>query len=122
MLGPSKNLEKFNHARIPIAHISRQLFEHGGCSLAAAKCNGMRHFRAGGANVRHLSMQGLVADEIADIRYDPWRAGLDELIVVELSEIFLQNTELISDDAQQGFELIALLSVSNPVNSRKQFE
>ena len=51
---------------------------------------------------------GLVADEVADIGDDPGRAGLDELVVVELVEVVGEGLELLLDDHDQRLQWAAL--------------
>ena len=65
-------------------------------------------------------VQRPVADQVADVGRDPVGAGLDELVVVELLEIFLENTDLPVDEGEQLAERFALLGVANAVDRRQQ--
>ena len=67
-------------------------------ALAAAEGDGVGDLGArvvdGGADAAY----GLVADQVADVGDDPGRAGLDELIVVELVEVVGDDGDLLLDD------------------------
>ncbi len=52
-------------------------------------------------------MTGLIADEVADVGDDPGRAGFDELVVVELVEVFGDDGQLLCDHHEQRLERAA---------------
>ncbi len=47
----------------------------------------------------------VVADQVADVRDDPRRAGLDELVVVELPDVLLDEVGLGGQHAEQRLQL-----------------
>jgi hypothetical protein len=93
-------LEELDDARVPPGDVARQLLQHGGCSLAPAKRNGMRHLGARARDPGRNSMQPAIADQVADVRHDPFGAGLDELVVIELVEILFEHGDLLGQDTE----------------------
>ncbi len=61
----------------------------------------MRDFGTRAGHLGGDAVQRPVADQVADVRRDPVGAGLDELVVVELVEVFLQDAELLAEHAEQ---------------------
>src|SRR5258707_12446469 len=100
-LTPRNQLEKLNRARVPARDITRELLEHGSGAFAAAIADGVRHFGARRELVGPDWMQRAITDQVADVRQDPWRTGLDKLIVVKLLEVFLPNSDLPCDKSEQ---------------------
>ncbi len=96
-----QQLEKLDRARVPAGDITRQLFEDGGGAFAPAITDRIRHFRARRQLIRPDRMERAIADQVADIRQHPRRAGFDELVVVKLVEIFLENADLLRDEREQ---------------------
>ncbi len=100
-LRPRKQLEKLDRARVPARDIARELLEYGSGAFTAAITDGVRHFGAWRRLVGPDWMERAITDQVADVRQDPWRAGLDKLVVVKLLEIFLQNSDLPCDKGEQ---------------------
>src|SRR6185437_10621016 len=89
VLRHSEALKELDGDSRPLRHIRRELIEYGQCSLAAAYADGIGDLRARHGVPRGDGPDGPIADEIADIRDRPLRAGLDEQIVVELLEVLI---------------------------------
>ena len=70
--------------------------------------------------LRGQSIHRPVADQVADIGYDPVGAGLDELIVVQLRQILVQNRDLCGDRGQQRAQRTAVLGVAHPIDGGQQ--
>src|SRR5262249_33592533 len=120
-LSPAEQFKKFNCARVPAGHVPRELFQHRRRAFAPAEADRVRDLRALAANLRHDVVQRAIADQIAEVRHDPIRAGFDELVVVKLRQIFFEHARLIGDDGQQRLERLASLGVPGAINRRQQF-
>ena len=78
---------------------------------------------------RRQAVQRAVADQVADVRHHPRRAGLDELVVVELLEALLEHGDLLGERGEQRLQR-ALLGrdragdggVPQPVDGRQELE
>ena len=90
-------LKELDHPRVPAGDVARQLLQHGGRAFAPPVGDGVRHFGARADGARGHAVHRPVADQVADVRRHPLGAGLDELIVIELVEIFAQHGDLFSD-------------------------
>ena len=64
----------------------------------------MRDLRAGTRDRGRHALDRAVANQIADVRNHPGRAGIGKLVVVELVEIALDHGDLLRDQHQQGLE------------------
>ena len=121
VLCPAQQLEKLHRPRRPAGDIARQLFEHRCRALAAAIADGIGHIGARRGHIRHHAVQGAIADEITDVGRHPRRAGFDELVVVELFEVFLHGCHLLGDDGEQLAQRIALLRIADAMDGGQQF-
>ena len=121
VLRPTQQLKEFYRPRRPAGDIPRQLLEHGCRTLAAAIADGVGHIGARRRYIRYHAVQGAVADEITDIGCHPRRAGFDELVVVELFEVFLHGCHLLANDGEQFAQRIALLRIADAVDGGQQF-
>src|SRR5262245_33065898 len=115
-LRPPQQLEKLNRARVPARDVARELFEYGSGSFASTITDRVRYFGARRELVRPDWVQRAITDQVADVRKDPWRAGLDKLIVVKLLEIFLQNSDLPCDKGEQFGQWLAFIYVPNAMD------
>ena len=62
-----------------------------------------------------------IADQIGDVGYHPIFTGLDEPVVVEPGDVFLDHIDLFRDYPQQGLERLALFRVADAMDSGEQF-
>ena len=88
VLGVGEDAEEFHGVGSPGGGIAGQLLHHQDRALAAAERDGVGDFGARAVDRWGDAAYGLVADEVADVGDDPGGAGLDELVVVELVEVF----------------------------------
>ena len=79
--------EELDGVRSPGGGVAGQLFHDQHRALAAAEGDGVGDFGARVVDGGGDASDGLIADEVADVGDDPGRAGLDELVVVELVEV-----------------------------------
>ena len=63
-----------------------------------------------------------VSDQIADVRHDPVLARLDEPVLVELGDVFLDEVHLLGDRAQQIAQRVAMFLVALAIDDRKEVE
>ena len=104
VLGRDQDLEKLYRMRAPSRHVTGELLKHQNGVLSAPKRDRMSDFGAGTGDRWSHSMHRLIADQVADIRNDPRCAGLNELVVVDLFEIFLYRSQLFSDQQHERLE------------------
>ncbi len=107
ILGVRQDAKEFHRVSAPAGDVARQLFHHQDRAFTAAEGNGVGHFGTRAGHGGGDSIDRLIADQISDIRDDPGSAGLDELIVVELAEIFGDDGQLLFDQRQEGCERTA---------------
>ena len=74
-----------------------ELLEHRRRALAPAVADRVRDLGPRRRDLRHDAVQRPVADQVADVRRDPRRAGLDELVVVELLEALGEHVDLVGE-------------------------
>ena len=104
VLGITEDLEELQRVRPPSGNVTSQLLQHKHRSLAAAQGDGLRNLCARIVHRRRDAPDGLVADQVANVRNNPLRAGLDEKVVVELVEFFCEGRQLLVNDHQQRLE------------------
>ncbi len=85
--------------RRPVRDVARKLFQHQRGAFAAAIRRWCWRPRRAAMRFSGHPMQRPITDQVADIRCEPIRAGLDELIVVELFKVLLEPRELLGDSA-----------------------
>ena len=61
-------------------------------------------------------MERPVADQVTDVGRDPVLTGLDELVVVELFDAFLERLEFVRKHADQCPQRPALLDVTDALD------
>src|SRR2546421_3934684 len=115
-----KQLKKLDDVCIPARRIARELFEHGGRTLASPVGERVRDLCAVAETSIGPSEECARADQIADVRHSPLGAGLDELIVVELRQVFFQHADLFGDDREQRLERFASFRVARAIDGRQQ--
>ena len=113
-------MKELDCARVPARDIARKLLEYRSGAFASAITDGVRHFGPRRELVGPDWMQRAISDQVADVREDPWRAGLNELIVVKSLEIFLENSHLLCDEAEQIAQRLTLFYVANAIDRRQQ--
>ena len=96
VLGVGEDLEELDRVRTPAGDVAGQFLQDQYSPFAAAEGDGVGDFRAGVVDGGGDASDGLVANEVADVGNDPGRAGLDELVVVELVEVGGEGLELLS--------------------------
>ena len=102
--------------------IHRQLLQREKRALAAAVADRIGDFGAAvGAGGGDL-VDRVVPDQVADVRDDPRRAGLDELVVVELLDVVLDDAGLRGHDGEEGLQLAAVRGVAGAVDGGQQRE
>ena len=109
VLGGGQLLEELDRVRAPSGDIAGQLFQDERGALASAEPDGVGNFGARAGDAGRHSVDFLEADQAADIRDDPRGAGFDELIVVELVQVFGNDRELLFDQHEQRLERSARL-------------
>ena len=82
-----EQLEELDGPRRPAGDVAGELLEHRRGALAAAVGDRVGDLGARRGDLGHHAVQHPVADQVADVRRHPRRAGLDELVVVELREL-----------------------------------
>src|SRR5262249_3879453 len=105
-------LEELDGARVPAADVPRELLQHRRRALAAPVGDGVRDLGARAADARRDRVQAAVADQVADVRRDPFCARLDELIIVGLGQVLLEHRDLLGDDVDQGAQRAGVLDLS----------
>ena len=96
-------------------------WEQRGGAVGAAMGDGVGPVGARRGHIGHHAVQGAIADQVADIGRHPRRTGFDELVVVELVEVFLHGRDLFSDDGEQLAQRVALLRIADAVDGGQQF-
>ena len=113
-------LEELHRARWKVGDVVRELLEHQRRALAPAIGDRVRHFRARRGDACRDAMQRPVADQIADVRRHPVGARLDELIVIELIEVFFDGAQLARDELHERVQRLARGVVAQAVDRREQ--
>ena len=97
-----------------------ELLEHRDGALAPAVADRVGDLGARRRELRHDAVQRPVADEVADVRRDPRRARLDELVVVHLLEALGEHVDLAGDDVDELAQDAVLLGVADAVDGGQQ--
>ena len=113
-------LEELDRARRPAGDVARQLLEHDRGALAAPVGERVRHVGARADASRRHRPDRPHAEQIADVRHDPFVAGLDEPVVVEDRDVLLDALELALDHAEQRAQRLALIGVAQAVDRREE--
>ena len=79
----------------PACDVACQLFQHGSGAFTTPVADGIGDLDA--QALRQNVVRCLITDEITDIGYGPFLAGLDKLIVIELRLVLFQHLYLIHD-------------------------
>ena len=74
----------------------------------------------GRGDLGHLAVQHAIADEVPDVRRNPLRAGLDELVVVQLVDLLREHLDLTGKHLDELAQHPAVLGVSQPVDDGQQ--
>ena len=88
VLGVGQHFEKLDGVGAPACDIARELLQDQNGSFSATERNGVGDFGAGASDSGGYSVDGLIADQITDVRNDPGSAGFDKLVIVELIHVF----------------------------------
>ena len=99
VLRVAEDPEELDCVRAPCRYIARELLHHQHRAFAAAEGDGIGDLGARIVDRRRDSLHRLVADQIADVRDDPRRAGLDELVVVKLIQVLGDNRRVAPESA-----------------------
>ncbi len=91
VLRSGQHLKELDSVCAAAGNIARELLHQQHIALAPSEGDGAGDLGARAGYCRGDSVDRLEADQIADIGNHPWRAGLNELIVVKLIEIFGKN-------------------------------
>ena len=87
VLGVGEHLEELDRVRAPAGDVAGELLQDEDRALAAAQGDGLGDLGARVVDRGGDALDGLVADQVADVGDHPGGAGLDELVVVELVEV-----------------------------------
>src|SRR5262249_37473206 len=104
ILGRGELFEILNNTGIPVSHVARQLLDNRGRAFAPAVCNGIGDLGALTETCVWKHLQASSANQISDIRHDPFRASFYELIVIQLLQVLFENRYLLGDNRQQSLE------------------
>ena len=119
-----QQLEELDGTRVPAGHVARELLEHRRGPLSPAVGDRVRDLGARAADHLGQAVQRAVAEQVADVRRHPLRAGLDELVVVELLEVLLEDRDLAGDDVEQLAQLVlrtaGALRVADAIDRRQE--
>ena len=85
----------------PAGNVHGELLESEECALAATVTDGVGDFGAAIESGGGQFVNRIVADEIADVGYDPLGASFDELIVVELADVVFDDGGLSGEDSEE---------------------
>ena len=128
MMGPdiaqaevgNEALELLNHNGGAAGDVVGQLLHGQERSLAAAVADGVGHLGAAVGAAEGDGVDGIEADQLADVGNGPGRAGLNELIVVELPHVLANDGGLALQDREECFKLAALQGVAGAEDRRQQ--
>src|SRR2546429_9899332 len=98
MLCRGQELEHFDDMGIPTGDIAYQLFEQCSCTFALAVANGMSDLTA--QALRRGIMWRMIAYKVTNVGNSPFRAGFNELVIIELRQVFCKDIDLFGDDLQ----------------------
>ena len=66
-------------------------------------------------------MDNLIANQVGNVGYHPILTGLNEPVVVQLSNVGLDDNHLLRDHAQQCLQWEALLRIALAINRWQKF-
>ena len=114
ILRRGQQLEELHDVRTPVRGAACEFLQHSNRPLAPPKPDRIRHFgpasnseridRTGGSTcfrTRTNIVQAVVAYQVPDVGYEPPGARLNELVIVELSQVLLADLYLFGDDREQ---------------------
>ena len=84
-----QQFEELHDMYAPACDVARQLFQHGSSAFTPPVADGIGNFDTRAAR-QNVVWSG-ITDEVTDVGYDPFLAGLDKLIVVELRQVLFQH-------------------------------
>jgi hypothetical protein len=119
------SLEELHGLASPAGDIARQLLEDGRRTLAPAVRQGVGNvtpLAEGRLGARGHAWERAHAKQVGNVGHDPFVAGLDEPVVVQLADVVLDQLHFAVHQVQQRTQRIALGRVAQPVHRRKKRE
>ncbi len=123
VLRACRSLEELHSLASPTGDIARQLLEHGRRAFAPAVRQGVGDVASlaeGGLGARRHAGERPHAKQVGNVGHDPFVAGLDEPVVVQLPDVVLDQLHFAVHQVEQRTQRVALGRVAQPMHCRKK--